>query len=699
MPSCSLTWYLHTMIAAEPLAATRCDRHGAVAPSIESANAGQPRFTVFVPVCPIRRRNATAVNKIQSMVSARVRLCTRPLPRLLVIGLLVSGLACRRTETRGDSPNTTATVPPDAPLSAKALSDASSKWRLSRVVSPEQLDTAIDNIMSVEPAPIHLSLNDSGTRLAYVRGTSTGRAAFILDLDSLEIHRLPISGEVSKVYGWSPGGTWLSLSESPRQNLQEEHLLIYDTGDSTIQRLTSATNITENAFAWLGDDRYYFTAKGLNKSSTTDRYVGNWASKTRHAVNTFLDEFVQTSKNVGAYGYEGNIHACSIDSTETPVVTDISRFSEGFDRFVGRWLRYNHRTNTYLFSSTPKGSNWRYLYKYSPTHNQLTRLTDEDTYSSQWLQDGKGYAYIGNRDNHFYLAVRPELVSGNIDLFIHGSVASFIVDPSRNTIYAVASTGVEPQGIWKYDISSHIMSSVMPGSTNQYVIDHLVEPDERKAVAPDGTRTTFFVYPPASGAKSAVRDPAALKRHPLFINMFVTSDQAKNVWNPHSQLLSILGWYAIDANYRGCDGYGKAYSDMRKDISGAASDVMAIYREVIGYPDVDPGAITLGGRSDAAAIVTKLLTTSPQLWNDVLLNHPDGSLVYQGLQPNGLPPIMAISGDQDRHLPAVSAFMSWAKKTRVRAELIVQTDTGHVSWDLDQDKKFERRWLHWTDIE
>jgi hypothetical protein len=106
---------------------------------------------------------------------------------------------------------------------------------------------------------------------------------------------------------------------------------------------------------------------------------------------------------MGAFIYKGNIQACQIDSSTNPPVQVLSDFeSSQFDNITARWLRYDRESGSFLFCAVPKASEWRYAYSFAPKSMVLTKLTDLDTYNCQWLPGGKGYAYVGNVNNHFH---------------------------------------------------------------------------------------------------------------------------------------------------------------------------------------------------------------------------------------------------------------------------------------------------------
>lgn len=570
-----------------------------------------------------------------------------------------------------------------------------SSQRLLKLTSPQELENLLENVMSVQKYPLWLNPNNSGSTLAYIRGTTSGRGTFLLNLGSLTTTRLPITNETPHTYGWSGDDRFLALSEAPAGDVNSEFTLIYDTIDNSISRLTSATGVVERTFVWLGEDNYYFAVKP-QASNALERHVGNWRNRTDHKTTTYLDEFAPMGENVGAFGYKGNIHSCAIDSTANPPVKDLSHFTQDFDDFIGRWLRYSPQNQMFLFCSTPKGANWRYLYKYSPQTTELTKLNDEDTYSCQWLQSGEGYAFIRNKDNHFYLAVRPRQASEATNLFVRGSVSSFKVSAAGDKIYAAASVGIEPQGVWEYNLNTHALRCVVPGTTNQFVLSHLSEPQEYKVESTDGVRITYFIHPPVTGTNAVSREIGKLKKHPVFINLPPRSDQAQKVWNAHSQLLANLGAYVVDINYRGCDGYGKAYANLKDDDEGAAEDVLNVYRELLKNPAIDPKAITIGCRSSGVAIACKLLQRAPQLWSGVVLDHPAGGVIFELLDPKKVPSVLVVTGDQDPNLPWVDGFVSWAKSNGVKTKLIVEKNSGHVNWNVEQMKEAEKRWLEFN---
>jgi dipeptidyl aminopeptidase/acylaminoacyl peptidase len=127
--------------------------------------------------------------------------------------------------------------------------------------------------------------------------------------------------------------------------------------------------------------------------------------------------------------------------------------------------------------------------------NKLTRLTGAGTFKGQWIYGNTGVAYVGTKGNENYLAVEAEDKSLNTNLFVGGNVLSYSVSPQRDKIYAVASLGHEPLGIWEYDIAGKHLRNVLPGEEHSFTVSHFIAPVQM-SVTKNGENIPYFMLPP-----------------------------------------------------------------------------------------------------------------------------------------------------------------------------------------------------------
>jgi pimeloyl-ACP methyl ester carboxylesterase len=151
-----------------------------------------------------------------------------------------------------------------------------------------------------------------------------------------------------------------------------------------------------------------------------------------------------------------------------------------------------------------------------------------------------------------------------------------------------------------------------------------------------------------------------------------------------------LGIYYVAVNYRGCDGYGLDYAQLR-DTSAAVRDILGILNEVSRDERVDASNVFLYSQSDGGALIYELLAKEPGRWRGAMLDHPPTTSPDPRWRAQKLPPLMIISGDQDRFLPALVRVAAWARTNQIPVNLIVQTNCGHLNWKTAETREVARQ--------
>ena len=557
-------------------------------------------------------------------------------------------------------------------------------------VATATIEHVSEGIASAQPLFRSLVPDASGRKLAYIRAVGPGRRLFVLDAETLEVERIETTNEVSQVFGWSADGRHLAFAQvSPLmldvsrrtgQFQNETWLTVCDVGNGHIERATTNAGTVEGSFTWLSTNEFFFVSKPIGKDYA-EKFIGDWKRRTQRKVFNYINDFALTSSNAAAFVQKGNIRTCRIDATNYPPIVALSGFKEDdFDSL--RWLRYDQTGEKFLFCARPRGSDWRYLFQFDPEGQKVAQLNTEDTYNGQWLGGG-GYAYVASRDNHFSIVVRTKDGSGDTNLFEHGSVVNYAAAPLGNRIFATASLGIEPQGIWEYNVKSGALRRVVDGWVRPPSAVRLVEPQEFRVKSEDGVQVPCFLFSPAAliAPESAARGSPSRsigRRFPLVVYLPAPTWQFQRAFEPQSQLLANLGFYFLAVNYRGCDGYGRRYSEL--GAGGAAADVLWAYRKVVETARVDQKNVFLLSDSGGGSLAFDLLWREAGLWRGAVLNHSSGRFVGAvGSKPRP-PPLLVISGDQDRFLPSLRQFEAWAKTNGVSMRLLVHTNCGHMNW-------------------
>lgn len=561
------------------------------------------------------------------------------------------------------------------------------------LLSEQEREAVLQEIYAVKPMFRLLTPDNTGKNLAYLQAVENGRQLFLVNLKSGAIKNIPTTHEVIQIFGWSPDDRYLAYSQvSPEllpkartsgSFLNETWLSVYDTSTGQSERVTTNFGAIEGSMAWLETNTCIFSVSPIGKDYS-QKFVVNLQTKERKQVYNSVNDFVLVSSNRGAILSKGNICVSELTANTYPKLEIVSNFeTNAFDSI--RWLRFDANTGDFFFCAWPKNSNERFLFRFHPNTQELKQLTHEDTYNGQLLRGGTGFAYVGNTSNLFYLAVRSPLRGDDTNLFERGSVVNYTVARGGNRLYATAALGMEPHGIWEYDLDTKQLRQLVSAAPLGYATNKIIVPIEFRYKSGDGVEVPYFVLPPA---RSHIGE-----KHPVMVYLPPATWQFQKVFDLQSQLFARLDFYYVAINYRGCDGYGRRYASLDNPDT-AADDVLGILKEVAGKNNsLDLGNVFLCSQSSGDGILSKLVREHTTLWRGAVLDHPSGFAYGKNVRAEYLPPIMVISGDQDRFLPGLQDFATWAKAHDASASLLVQTNTGHLNWKVVGNLDTEREVL------
>jgi dipeptidyl aminopeptidase/acylaminoacyl peptidase len=561
----------------------------------------------------------------------------------------------------------------------------------------EELTHCQDDAYLLAPSP-------SGTALAFTRDSQYGHSLVVVDLKTLKQTVVPVTNTVRRPAGWSPDGRYVAFEQEPPfsaralaptrwrggfGNRSEAWLTIFDSWSNAVQRLTANRRVNERWFEWLTPKTFFFDSDS-DDNAVRGTYWGNVAerkvrrvSPTAHCLLRMSDVKGAYLKNQNVWSFEVEIPSDSSTEWGRPRLAQVSHFMPNqFDAL--QWVRYCAHNDSFLFCARPANSTWRYLFKYAVADGQPTQLNQEDTYNGQWLEQGRGFAYVANTNNSFHLAIRTESPEGWTNLFTEGSVLSYAATPAGDQVFVSGSVGMEPQGIWEYDLGRKSLRPVVSCMGSGSVC-HVVVPQERRVKSFDGVEIPCFIFPPPALARARPSEngAAAPKKYPVVIYLPPSSAQFQRRFEARSQLMANVGFYYVAVNYRGCDGYGREYAGLQ-DAAGAARDVLAVYEELRKDPAVDTRNVFLCTLCSVSTPGLELLATAPELWRGAIFSHPAGWSEDGRYQPKQFPPLLITNGDQDNSLPSTKEFKSWADVNGVEAKLVVYRNMEHVLGNQEQ---------------
>lgn len=512
-----------------------------------------------------------------------------------------------------------------------------------------------------------LSPSVDGRELWYVATALHGRRLHSMDIVTRREKVVWPESEVGRVYGWSPDGTYLALTvlgervraEDFRQRVefpQEEQLAILVATNDTRMLLERPPGGIDADAMWLTPRRLIFTRYDMVSKSRMNMVLDLSSGEQAPLPTPALPLVVMDSNRV-AYSDGLNVFAITLAPLQTNRMT---HFRKG-DHDPPRWLRYDGGEDAFLFCARPRNSDKRLLYRAHATSGHTQILNEQDTYNGQWLGEG-GFAYVANHDNVFQLAVMPSAAQALTTLFADDGVVSYTAAPLRQSIFAIAAVEGRPPGLWCYRWQHDELielTGMPPGTPRARVVEWSVN-------SSDGLRIPCVVVVPPRIRRDA---------HPAIILVPPRTGQFKRMWEPESQLLASLGFYYAAVNYRGCDGYGRAYSESG-NTGMAINDVLALYRELLARENIDPSRMYLFSQSDGAALASAVVGAQPELWRGVVFKQPGG--FSPASVSASWPAVLLCMGDQDRSFDAIRRSVHESQDLGVDLRLVVLRNAGHT---------------------
>jgi dipeptidyl aminopeptidase/acylaminoacyl peptidase len=556
----------------------------------------------------------------------------------------------------------------------------------SQWVLPKNLNEAMEEIYfhgEILVAPVE---NNAGTALLYVRTVETGVGVFLVDLTTLKRNQILLSEAADrlrsgavKLFGWSPDDRYLALSTIEKGSQQNLQVTICDgaTGLSTDtfeapRSIEMGFWLTTNSLVVL-DDSHTLSLFNLEDDHQLGRFGNKGLVKLRQ-LDRSGGWLTPISNRSIAYVEHGNVWNLDITANRATQLTHLTNAAP-------ESLDYCTVNGKYLFSLGSAAQSR--LYQYDPDNSTVTRTTDGIGLKGRWMQNGNGIAYISTNNNRYVLTIEskrqalrtnlftaPELDKKhgalNQRLFVEGRevVRAFSLNPKRDKIYVVASINYEPLAIWEYDILEQAIRNVVPEKENSLFSQYIL-PVQVSMTNQSGRKIDYYYLSPAR------LDPN--KKYP------VVMDQLSDLgFQPNSQFLANAGIFYVTVN---------PYGVGRPDSPTDPDDTLAVYKEILKNPNVDPHRIYLFGESAGTVSISTLLTEHPDLWRGAIMLSP---VAFARIAPSSLQHLSFFYsfGDEDRHSQIKDRMESAqeACNNLIRTQ-ILYGHAGHVFFNIEELKK------------
>lgn len=471
---------------------------------------------------------------------------------------------------------------------------------------------------------------------------------------------VPHQEAVTATLGWSPSQRYLAfLTREERfrdypggRATRRTWLMIHDSQVGQSRRVSDLDAVVESEAVWITDDQLVFRVRNLDDPrGSMSRWVydpGTGRHERCENVSKLraIPELLDTANTLVRLRDEAvlavrgdEIRAVDLAAGK---VTDLSgRWHGKVDHL--EWIRPNAEGTSLLFCGRTAESTNRNLFRLTLDEGKLERLTHEHSYNGKWIEGGRGYAYVGNTNNCFFLAVRRADGTAT-DLFTSGWVRSYWPNPSGTAIYAEASVDAGPCGLWKYELEGRHLRRLRPGNKVPLVRSKIVAPDSRRYPSFDGLEIPTYLFAAVKGAGAVARGTV--------VGIPPPTDQCNRYYQPRPQVLSNLGFDYVGINYRGCDGYGLAYSALF-DEALAARDVVTVVRRMRESGVIGTGPLYLVCQSGSGGVFRRVLELEPRLWTGCIAVKSALGGVPKIDASTKRPPLLFVIGDSDPLLPVV----------------------------------------------
>jgi hypothetical protein len=295
---------------------------------------------------------------------------------------------------------------------------------------------------------------------------------------------IPLPAALGNTFGWSPSQRYLAVQvrESKFHDYpgakatRKAWVMIYDSILNSVRRVTTEDLVMESEAIWINDNQLVFLSRSLKETGTVAaRWVINPESGSLRRcedvpglqnIPELLDPanaIVRLKDNTVLVVREDQVSTLDIVEPKLTRWADWLRGkADGLE-----WIRPDSAGREVLFCAKSSGSTNRNVFRVSMESGSLQRLTDEHSYNGKWIEGGRGFAYVGNTNNCFYLAVRPAATKAVTNLFTSGWVRSYWPNPAGTAIYAEASLDAGPCGLWKYELATQQLRQLRDRSSSE----------------------------------------------------------------------------------------------------------------------------------------------------------------------------------------------------------------------------------------
>lgn len=528
-----------------------------------------------------------------------------------------------------------------------------SGWRFVIYINAGQFRHLAYQLTSVTKLVNHPVPNYAGTQLLFAQSTKHGVGVFLTDVAEKEerlLFELP-EGQIRNLslLTWSPNDQLYAyaepnIGEHPKGKPQK--VTLCNASDGSLNSSATVFGVIE-AFCWLTADSFAYLNNSNHVHVMAYTTGGEW--KEQRALTNLtsmpITDFTAISLNTVAWEQDGIIWKWPIFKSDPEEL-----WKTKTNQLVG--FSYSPENQKLIICARNDNRTYQ-VSSFDPrigAFEILNRISIPNISQVKWINSGRGYALLGTDHWGDSLYVSPDGSHSMTAAFQEGHVIEFRECIDR--LFIFGSEGVEPAGIWQYDLPTHQVRPIIP--VTKKPLNFAKSVHHSSATLTNGDHEiTYQVWRPERISRG--------KKYPLIIT------QTPYYWSPFPVMAASSGYYFVKVNR----------ISWEAGIDTWESDVLAVYNELSKDVQIDLGRVFLFGHSIETVPLSNLAAEKPLLWKGIIILSP---IELPDLSRTDLSAIWIDAGELDRRLDRLPAYQAEASKIGTRTRLVIHPKARHKSW-------------------
>jgi len=538
--------------------------------------------------------------------------------------------------------------------------------------SPHHIQQLAKDFSSIDAFRDPPVVNHAGTLIGMVHNTPQGMGVFIANIPAkteqtiCEAKEADVVGD-PHVFGWSSDDSTFAY----RWNIN-----LHFVNTNAVECPGAIPTPYLKSFTWLSPDSCAYIDSSTNADSDTQLAIakqinGRWqetASWPLTATNGTPRSLLAMGSNAVVW-YAGNsIWRMDLSTGEikplysTPPKCAISSLS------------YSKDTGQFLFIETTNRARTVSLFAFSNGSKVLKRTGKTLISDAQWINKGKGYAYLIPAGDNASLFIQAGDGQVKRTFFSDGQIAGIFCDGESPNVYALASYTNEAPSIWLCNTASGDAQCLLspwgfaafPVCFQPALVDYAPMPDKHEE--------RFVLIPPANFSRH--------KKYPLVIGM-QGYDWMNVAHATYSQAIANRGAFVALTGYH-------FTRETPEALIAYTNNVLAVYNQLAKNPNVDTNRVYLFAFSLSTIVVNHLIDDYPRRWRGVMLFGPTAGLPTP--KAGRFPPILVTAGSDEEWLwKQFPAYQEKLAQAGISMEWFVHSDEGHI--ERSQNTMYQRTLL------